>query len=63
MNISKSYILDRLIDIYYKINSTCIIHDKKIEYSDCDDMTFKTESEMIDYLLSEIELSIENILY
>lgn len=63
MNITKSYILDRLIDIYYKINSTCIIHDKKIEYSDCDDMTFKTDNEMIDYLLSEIELSIENILY
>lgn len=63
MNITKSYILDRLIDIYYKINSTCIIHDKKIEYSDCDDMTFKTDNAMIDFLLSEIELSIENILY
>ena len=63
MNITKPYIFDRFIDIYYKINSTCIIHDKKIEYSDCDDMIFNTLDEMIDYLLSEIELSVENILY
>lgn len=63
MNITKPYIFDRLIDIYYKINSTCIIHDNKIEYPDCDDMTFNTLDEMIDFLLTEIELSIENILY
>ena len=60
---SETYIKDRLIDIYYKINSTCIIHDNYIEYPDTDNVYFKTNGAMIDYLLNEIELSIENILY
>lgn len=55
----KKDILEKTIELYYSINSTCIIDTDKltIESPDVDTIHFKNDLDMIGYLLDEMILS------
>lgn len=55
----KKDILEKTIELYYNYNSTCIIdtNELTIESPDADTMHFKSDLDIIDYLLDEMILS------
>lgn len=53
----------RLIDIYDKFNSTCLIDiDNLIISTESDYLSFNSLADLNNFLLTEIELSIDNLI-
>lgn len=60
--LNRSYAM-RLIDIYEKFNSTCIIDiDNLIISTESDYLSFNNIAILNNFLLTEIELSIDNLI-
>lgn len=60
---SLNELLNIVIDIYYHINSTCIISDTELWIDTPEQLTtFDSEYDLLMFLLNEINLSLEYIL-
>lgn len=56
-------IFDRILDIYYYLFNTSIVDASKLTIETTENIEyFSSLSEMIDYMLEDIYLSLENIL-